>query len=76
MKFFLLQFLVLIISISYTQNYTISGYITDQSNGESIFGANIFSDSLQLGTTSNSYGFYSSTLPAGQHQIIYSYIFN
>ena len=58
----------------WAQTYTISGYITDGSNGENILGANIVSDSLRLGTSSNNYGFYSLTLPAGPHRIIYTFI--
>ena len=74
MRLYFFSVFVIIVHIFYGQTYTISGYITDESNGENIFGANIILDSLKLGTTSNSFGFYSLTLPAGKHKIIYSYI--
>jgi len=63
-------------SISQTtqKNYTISGFISDETNGETIVGVNIFSDSLKVGTSSNNYGFYSLTLPEGRHEIVYSYM--
>ena len=66
--------LTLICHSGYSQTYTISGYITDSTNGESIVGANIVSDSLRLGTSSNGFGFYSLTLPTGEYKIRYTYI--
>ena len=54
--------------------YTISGYITDKDNGESIVGVNIYCKELNLGVTSNTYGFYSLTLPEGDYDISYSFI--
>ncbi len=56
------------------QFYTLSGYISDVNNGESLTGVNIVVDSLSVGTTSNSYGFYSLTLPKGIYDIRYTYI--
>ena len=35
----------------------------DINNGESIVGVNIYCKELNLGVTSNTYGFYSLTLP-------------
>jgi len=55
-------------------NYTISGYITDASNGESIVGANVYSKELNLGVISNTYGFYSLTIPEGEHEVSFSFI--
>ncbi|MCB0562031.1 MAG: TonB-dependent receptor [Lewinellaceae bacterium] len=47
----------------FSQNYTISGTLTDATTGEALIGANVFVISLQKGTTTNNYGFYSLTLP-------------
>ena len=55
-------------------SFTISGYITDLNSGESIVGANIYCQDLNLGVTSNTYGFYSLTLPEGTYNILYSFI--
>lgn len=67
--------LLIIVTISYAQNtHTISGYITDKNNGESIVGVNIYSKVLNLGVTSNTYGFYSLTLPEGIHDISFTFI--
>ena len=69
--------LVLFPLILFSQNeklYTLSGYVSDLNNGESLIGVNIVVDSLNVGTTSNSYGFYSLTLPEGKYDIRYTYI--
>lgn len=57
-----------------SQSFTISGYITDESSGEALIGATVFIPSLQLGTTSNVYGFYSLTVPPGTYDVTYSFI--
>lgn len=56
------------------QNHTISGYIYDETNGEALIGANIFSAGNQSGTQSNTYGFYSITLPADSIDLVFSYV--
>jgi hypothetical protein len=53
---------------------TISGHITDASTGEALIGANIFDLRSGKGTTANSYGFYSITLPADSMDLRYSYV--
>ena len=67
-------FLLFITSVFGQDKHTISGYITDKNNGESIVGANIYCTELDLGVTSNTYGFYSLTLPSGSYNISYSFI--
>lgn len=54
--------------------YTISGYVTDESSGESLLGANIYDKISQVGTTTNEFGFYSITLPEGKADLQFSYI--
>jgi len=55
--------------------YTLSGYIRDASNGETLIAANVINaDNPAQGTTSNTYGFYSLTLPAGNYRIAFSYL--
>lgn len=57
------------------QSYTISGYLQDIKNGESIIGAAIYDkDNPSTGGVSNIYGFYSISLPAGKHTIVYESI--
>ena len=76
MKNFFFTFTLVIFSINVfaQEKYTISGYITDINNGESVVGANIYCKELNLGVTSNTYGFYSLTLPLGTYEISYSFI--
>jgi len=74
-KIFTILILLAIVTSSYAQKkYTISGYVTDKNNGESIVGANIYSKALNLGVTSNTYGFYSLTLPQGIYDLSFTFI--
>lgn len=55
----------------YGQNsVTINGYIMDASTGEKLINANIYCRELNIGTSSNVYGFYSITVPAGQRMTL------
>lgn len=56
------------------KKFTISGFITDSDNGEVLVGANLFVNELSAGSSSNAYGFYSMTIPAGYYSIRFSYI--
>lgn len=56
------------------QRYTISGYVKDERSGESLIGISIGKVGTTTGTVTNEYGFYSLTLPAGTHEIQFSYI--
>ncbi|TKG91998.1 TonB-dependent receptor [Puteibacter caeruleilacunae] len=57
-----------------TKKVTISGYISDEDSGEKLLYANIFEADTYDGTSTNVYGFYSLTLPAGKHLINFSYV--
>ena len=52
----------------------ISGYVTDRDNGEMLAGVTIYENNLKTGTSTNAYGFYSLTIPAGNYDLQYSYI--
>jgi hypothetical protein len=68
--FFIVQF-----SLYAQENVTVSGIITDANSGETLFGVNIYLESEPtVGTTTNEYGFYSMSLPKGNHTIIVSFI--
>ena len=69
----------LLISTSFStfsqENFTLSGYVSDADNGETLIGANVYvKGDTEQGVTTNLYGFYSLTLPAGNYTIIYSYL--
>jgi len=59
---------------SFAQEYTISGSITDAETGEDLIGVAIFIMGTTTGTATNTYGFYSFSLPSGKHVVSYSYI--
>lgn len=54
--------------------YTISGYIKDSLNGESLMQSTLFVEELKTGVAANEYGFYSITLPKGNYTIRVQYI--
>jgi len=51
---------------------TLSGYIMDAKTGETLIGAGVMDRSI--GCVSNSYGFYTLTLPKGEYTITCSYV--
>ena len=53
---------------------TLSGRVLDAETGEYILGAPWSLRAKALGTASNTYGFYSLTLPAGEHTLNWSFI--
>ncbi|MEQ8425918.1 MAG: TonB-dependent receptor, partial [Cyclobacteriaceae bacterium] len=53
---------------------TLSGYITDSSNGEALIGATVVITDLAIGASSNVFGFYSLTVPEGEYDLTYSFI--
>ncbi len=72
MKFVLFIVFTLILSLSYSQKFTLSGSIKDATNGEDLYGAVIKVKELSnVGTTTNAYGFYSLSLEKGTYTIIY-----
>lgn len=56
-------------------NHTISGYVKDRDSGETLIGANVYVESDPTnGTITNTYGFYSLTLPEGRYTLVFSYL--
>jgi hypothetical protein len=56
------------------KKYTISGYIKDSLNGETLIGASIAVQGQTKGISSNLYGFYSITLEEGKYLLICTFI--
>jgi len=56
------------------RNFTISGYLKDKLSGEILIGASVYAKGTFFGTTTNTYGFYSLTLPEGIYQMVFSFI--
>jgi hypothetical protein len=60
---------------AFGQKLTISGTIKDAANGEDLIGAVVsVKGQPSAGATTNTYGFYSLTLPAGSYTLICQYI--
>ena len=57
-----------------TQRHTIKGFVKDATSGEDLLGATIQISSHVYGATTNHYGFYSISLPAGTYQLKVSYV--
>ena len=55
-------------------NFTVSGYVEDSSSGETLIGVNVYSNELQIGTSTNSFGFFSLTLPKGEVELFFSFV--
>lgn len=76
-KKYIFSFLLLIILLPFSifaQNYTISGYIKDAKSGETLISSSVFDALSKKGTVSNSYGFYSITLPKSQVDMHFTYV--
>ncbi|WP_347375092.1 TonB-dependent receptor [Aequorivita sp. Q41] len=73
-KIILFLFFIGSISAFSQEKFTLSGTISEVSSGETLFGVNVIIPSLQTGTVTNQYGYYSITLPKGNYEIIYSSI--
>ncbi|MEN6454567.1 MAG: carboxypeptidase-like regulatory domain-containing protein, partial [Prolixibacteraceae bacterium] len=56
------------------KRFTVSGYVKDSSNGETLIGATIVAAGSSLGTATNAYGFYSLSLDPGQYELQFGYI--
>lgn len=50
-------------------NATLSGYVTDGKDGETLIGAKVYIPSIRKGAITNNYGFYSLTVPAGNYNV-------
>ena len=74
-KLLLLSLIFLTQSFSVlAQDFTISGNITDATTGEDLLGATAILKGTTTGATTNTYGFYSLSLPKGQRIIAFSFI--
>jgi hypothetical protein len=56
------------------ENVTLSGRITNAETGEDLIGATIYVEEMNRGTATNTYGFYSLSLPEGEYTFIYSFL--
>src|SRR3954471_14097225 len=75
MKKNLFVFLFLYAGIIHAQEkYSITGYVKDSLSSENLIGATVSFNGQKKGVSTNSYGFFSITLPAAQYVITVSYV--
>ena len=74
-------FQLILIVFVYTQSrlycqekVTLSGYVSDSENNETLIGVNVIIPNLKIGTTTNDYGFYSLTIPRGDYKLQISFL--
>jgi len=71
-------YILLLITVSFgaysQQKVTLSGTVTMKTNTETVIGASIFIPEAKVSAITNSYGFYSVTLPKGEYTIVISCI--
>lgn len=60
--------------ILHAQTFTISGYISDSSSGEGLWGATVYDIQTKQGVSTNNYGFYSISLPADTVKLRISFV--
>ena len=53
---------------------TISGYVRDAANGESLIGVSVYVREIGSGAVTNDYGFYSLSLNKGTYTLVFNYL--
>jgi len=53
---------------------TLSGYLKNKANGEALIGATVYIPELKTGVITNSYGFYSISVPPKTYSVSFSFI--
>ncbi|MDP2335187.1 MAG: TonB-dependent receptor [Bacteroidota bacterium] len=75
MKQFNILLLLIILSFQgFAGIMTLSGYLKDKANGEALIGASVYIPELKTGVVTNSYGFYSISVPQGSYTFNFSFI--
>ena len=54
--------------------FRINGNITEESSGETLYGASVYLEGTGTGTTSNEYGFYSISVQGGTYTLVIAYL--
>ena len=68
-KIFLLVIFLFSLNINSQNNFTLSGYVLDSQTNELVIGASVIIDELNIGTITNSYGFFSITIKEGKYSV-------
>ncbi|MGO1243642.1 MAG: TonB-dependent receptor [Sphingobacterium sp.] len=74
MRCFIVSLIGLLYSVHlYGQQFAVSGLVRNGETGETLIGAVVTADNGQA-TSTNSYGFYSLSLPKGNYKLTFSYV--
>lgn len=65
--FFVFQFV-------HSQSHVVKGYVVDSASRESMIGVTVFDEKNHVGSTTNSFGFYSVTISGDSAAISFSYV--
>jgi hypothetical protein len=75
MRWYLPMLLIIALSpLQAQQTFTLSGKVTDAETGEDLIGVSVIIPELVTGVATNSYGFYSLSIPSGTYIVQYSYL--
>src|ERR1700748_1250976 len=58
----------------FAQKVSLSGYMRDAETGESLIAGTIYVKEADQGAQTNTYGFYSVSVPPGKYTVIFSYV--
>lgn len=72
MRLKILLLFLLLPGLLWAQKSTISGYVKEAASGEGLIGASVYVKELKTGNVTNTYGFYSLTLPLGKYTLVFS----
>lgn len=62
------------VQLSAQSRYTLSGYLKDKKNGETLIGATVYIKETKQGIVTNPYGFYSISLPKGEYTVTITFV--
>lgn len=65
---------MILVNSLFGQNISFSGYVQDSASGEKLIAATVYDHLSEKGTSTNEYGFFSLTIPAGEVELQVSYV--
>src|ERR1035437_1227728 len=74
LSFVFLSFLSSVFAVMSVDRISLSGNIKDEINGEALIGVTVFIKELKRGAVTNSYGFYSISVPKGDYTVEVTYV--
>ncbi len=63
-----------VVSVGQGAKFTVSGFVRDKETGENLIGVSVYNPATGQGTATNTYGFYSITLPQDSVSLVVSYV--